>query len=312
MGDHSPRPPGGSGCAEDGDEDDRYQQSRRQAQRVDAMAECGFERRDEREPDRETHDRPDHGADRADERAIGQQHEPEVLLGSADRRERAELAQPSLRDDGKAGGGNQRGQEQEDGGHREHRQRVRPPVALPGLGPCEAEPGAVRGPIHEGVERVGVGVDQDRHVVRCSRGRRGDQGELVAQITWVLDDADDSPATAVEGQRIPDLESEERGHTIGDGDPARALRVATSEERKARVSVGSARILGAELDRVDAAGDAQRAMSDDLDRPEPVTCGGEGGFQLARIGAVEPEQTIRGAELGVLRGTRVVGDRDVA
>ena len=184
------------------------------------MAESGLERRDEGEPDREAHDRPDQGADRAHDRAVGQQHEPEVLLGRADRRERAELAEPSLRDDGKARGGDQRGQQQEDGGHGEHRQRVRRPVALPSLGPCEAEPGAGRGPVHERVDRVGVGVDQDRRVVRCSRGRGRDEGELVAQVTWVLDDADDGPATAVEGQRIPDLESEERGHAVGDGDLA--------------------------------------------------------------------------------------------
>ena len=148
-------------------------------------------------------DRPDQCADRADDRAVRQQHEPEVLLGRADRRERAELAEPSLRDDGEARGGNQRGQEQEDGGHGEHRQRVCRPVALPSLGPREGGPVAAGGPIREGVDRVGVGVDQDRDLVRCSRGRGGDEGELVAQITWVLDDADDGPATAVEGQSAP-------------------------------------------------------------------------------------------------------------
>jgi hypothetical protein len=129
------------------------------------MANRGLERRDEREPDRETHDRPDQRADRADHRAIGQQDEPEVLLGRADRRERTKLAEPSLRDDGKARGGNQRGQEQEDGGYGEHRQRVCPLVALPRLGPCEAGQGG-GGPILEHGDRVGAGVDQDRDVVR--------------------------------------------------------------------------------------------------------------------------------------------------
>ena len=42
----------------------------------------------------------------------------------AGRGEHAELAEPSLRDDGEAGGDNQRGQEQEDGGDREHGQRA--------------------------------------------------------------------------------------------------------------------------------------------------------------------------------------------
>src|SRR5215211_6449101 len=273
------------------------------------MAGRGLERRDEREPDCETDDRPDQCADRADDRAVGQQHEPEVLLGRADRRERAELAEPSLGDDGKPCGGNQRGHEQEDGGHGEHRQRVCPPVALPGLGPYERGPLAGV-PIHEGADRVGAGVDQDRRLVRRSRRRGGDEGELVAQITWVLDDADDGPATPVESQRVPELESEQCGHAVRDGDLARASREATAEERKPSAPVRSARVLGAELHRIDATGDGQGAMTDDVDSPEPFPGGRETLLEPARIGAVEPEQMIGGAELGVVRGTGVVGDRD--
>ena len=52
------------------------------------------------------------------------QHEAKVLLRRADGGEHAELAEPSLRDDREACGGDQRGQEQEDRGHGEHRQRL--------------------------------------------------------------------------------------------------------------------------------------------------------------------------------------------
>ena len=76
------------------------------------------------------------------------------------------------------------------------------------------------------VDRPESRVDQDRDGVAAPRGRGRDQGELVAQLTGVLDDADDGPATAVEGQRLSDLEREEVGHTVGDGDLAGALRVA--------------------------------------------------------------------------------------
>ena len=104
---------------------------------------------------------------------------------------------------------------------------------------------------------AGVGVDEDRDEIRSPRGRGGDKGELVAQITWVLDDADDRPATAVEGKRLPDLEPEERGHAVGDGNFVGSVRVAASVERQARAAVRPARVLGAELDLVDAAGNGQ-------------------------------------------------------
>ena len=245
------------------------------------MVDRGLERRGEREPERETHDRSDQRADRADDRAVRQQHESKVLLGRADRSEHAELAEPALRDDGEACGGDQRGQQQEDGGHGEHRQRVCRPVALPSLGPRERGPVALAPRVRKastGVDRFGAGVDQDRDVVRCSRGRGGDEGELVAQVAWVLDDADDGSATAVEGKRLPELESEERGHAVGDGDLVGACRVAASAEREPCAPVRSARVLGAELDRVDAARDGQRAVADDVGSPEPFPGGGEAGL----------------------------------
>ena len=209
----------------DGDEDDHRQQRPGQAEPVDAMVDRGLERRGDREPERETRDRSDQRADRTDDRAVGQQHESKVLLGRADRREHAELAEPSLRDHGEACGGDQRGQEQEDGGHREHRQRVGRPVALRVSDPAKAD----RSPTFASAKAstdAGAGVDQHRDVVRCSRGRGGDEGELVAQIAWVLDDADDGPAAAVEVKRLPELEPEDRGHAVGDRDLAGAFRIA--------------------------------------------------------------------------------------
>ena len=117
AGDRSPRPPGGGGRSEDCDEDDHREQRPGQAEPVDAVVDRGLERRGDREPEREARDRSDQRADRTDDRAVGQQYESEVLVGRAGRREHAELTEPSLRDHGEARGGDQRGQEQEDGGH---------------------------------------------------------------------------------------------------------------------------------------------------------------------------------------------------
>ena len=164
--------------------------------------------------------------------------------------------------------------------------------------------------VDPGVDRFGAGIDQHRDLVRCPGGRGRDERELVAQIAWVLDDADDGPAAAVEGERLPELEPEDRGHAVGDGDLARACRVAASAQRKPCAPVGSARVLGAELDLVDAARHEQRAVTDDLDRPEAFLDGGQTRLQPARIGAVEPQQVTGRAELGIVRRARVVGDRD--
>jgi hypothetical protein len=79
-----------------------------QAAAVAAKVERGLECRLDRDPECETCDRSDQCTDRADERAVREQHEAKVLLGRADRSEHAELAEPSLRDDGEACRGNER------------------------------------------------------------------------------------------------------------------------------------------------------------------------------------------------------------
>ena len=168
--------------------------------------------------------------------------------------EHAELAESPLRDDGKTGGGDERGQEKEDGGHREHRQRARPlAVPPPSGGPGPGGPaGLLTGA--EAVDRFGVRVDQKRDGVGRSCGRGRDKGELVGQLTGVLDDADDGPATAIEGQRLSDLEREEVGHTVRDGYLPGALRVNALAECEQRAREAAVRVLGAELHGVDAAG----------------------------------------------------------
>ena len=100
------------------------------------MAHRGFESRREDDPERTARDRAEDRGDHSDDGAVGQQHEPE-MLSSPDCREHAELAEPTLRDDGEARGGNERGQEQEDGGDGEQCERVR------GLD-LAAGPGSVR------------------------------------------------------------------------------------------------------------------------------------------------------------------------
>ena len=207
AGDRSPRPPGCGGGAEHRNEDNQRKKSPGQAERVDPVVETGLEGREDGEPDRETDDRPDHCADGADDGAVRQQHEAQMLRCCAGRGEHAELAESALRDDGEAGGGDERGEEQEDGGNREHRQRARPPAVSPaGGGP---RPGGYAG-LPAGTKAV------DR--LRCPRrparvtvsGAPADAGETRAnssvRLTGVLDDADDGPAAAVERQRVPDLE----------------------------------------------------------------------------------------------------------
>jgi len=108
-------------------------------------------------------------AERSDDCAVREQHESKVLLGRADCREHAELAEPSLRDDGEARCGNERSQQHEDGGHGEHRQLGCRLVAAPKPGPDQSRPVALL--LHERADRLLVGVDQDRDGVRCPGGR---------------------------------------------------------------------------------------------------------------------------------------------
>ena len=176
-------------------------QTPRKAEPVDAMVDRGLEYRSEDDPECEAGDRPDERGDRPDERAVPQQDEANVLLRRADGGEHAELAETSLRDDCKACGGDQRGQEQEDRGHREHRQRLcRTADVTPALhGAREGRAGPVtviQRPV-EGVERRRGRVDEHRDPIRA-RGGDCDEGELVAQLARVLDDAHDAPAVPVE------------------------------------------------------------------------------------------------------------------
>ena len=129
-----------------------------------------------------------------------------------------------------------------------------------------------------------LGLDENRDAVGRPRGCGRDEGELVGQITWVLDDADDGPAMAVEGQRIPDLEREQVGDTVGDGDLTRTHRVAAPAECEQRAPVRAVRVLGAELHLLDAAGDDERAVADHLGRPEPLPGGVETRLERSWIG----------------------------
>ena len=151
------------------------------------------------------------------------------------------------------------------------------------------------------VDRSGVRVDQKRDGVGRSCGCGRDKGELVGQVTGVLDDADDGPATAIEGQRVPDLEREEVGHTVGDGYLPGTLRVTAPAECEQRAREAAVRVLGAELHAVDAAGDGDGAVADHLGRPEPLPGGVESRLERSRIGSVEPQEVAGRAELCVVR-----------
>ena len=193
AGDRSRRPPGGGGRPEDREQDGRRDQPPREAEPVDAMVDRGLERRGEDDPEREARDRPDERGDRPDDGAVGQQHEAKVLLRGADGGEHAELAEPSLRDDREACGGDQRGQEQEDGGHGEHRQRSSAGWSFPRSSePAKAD--RTRSPRDSKKEstRLVARVDQDR---RRGPGAPADEGETSANSSLSLRGFSTMPTT---------------------------------------------------------------------------------------------------------------------
>ena len=166
AGDRSPWPPGGCGSPEDGEEDDHREQRPRKAEPVDAMAHRGFESRREDDPERTARDRAEDRGDHSDDGAVRQQHEPEMLLRSPDCREHAELAEPTLRDDSEARGGNQRGQEQEDGGDGEHCERVCGLDLAAAPRSPEARTAVLGQGVCEGAELLFARVDQNGDVLR--------------------------------------------------------------------------------------------------------------------------------------------------
>ena len=152
--------------------------------------------------------------------AVRHQHETEVLLRGADGGEHAELAEPSLSDDCEACGGNQRGQEQEDGGDGEHRERV-------GGLDLAADPSPVRPErpfslqrVCEGAELLVARVDQNRDVLR----RPADAGETRANSSLSSRGFSTMPTTVrrrpSSASVAPSSTLQELGHTVGDGDLA--------------------------------------------------------------------------------------------
>ncbi len=153
-------------------------------------------------------------------------------------------------------------------------------------------------PEHEGRERDGLGVervrlgdrgrrlhlcpgfDRTRRHTRCVEQRhdlgrrlhlpRCDERELVEEALRVLDDADDPALGTTDGPGVTNLQVERRSHPARHGDLARAHRVAPGDECKHGAAERSVRILGAELERVDRAGDRHRLVLDHLDAAEAM------------------------------------------
>jgi hypothetical protein len=99
------------------------------------------------------------------QRAVGQRHEAELLVGRADRGEHSQLAHAAVRDDDEAGRGDQRDEQQPDGRHHEHADRGDDTLVAGARADVDA--GAARDPEVAGL--IGAGVDEDRHVV-CLAG----------------------------------------------------------------------------------------------------------------------------------------------
>ena len=204
------------------------------------MVDCGLECGCEDDPERETGDRPDDGGDRPDDGTVRHQHEAEVPLRRAYGCEHAELPEPSLRDDCEPCCRNQRGEQEEDGGHGEDRQRLSRAAHIASTfdGAREGRVGAVALGAIEGFARCSVRLGEHADPVR-TRGRGRDERELVAQLARVLDDADDRPSPPVERQDRSHPQSQRRRDPVRDGHLVGAGRIAASAEREQVVTEGA-------------------------------------------------------------------------
>src|SRR5262245_23222491 len=114
---------------------------------------------------------------------------------------------------------------------------------------------------------------------------------------------------AVQRERRAELEPEELRDPVGDGDLARPVRIATLTDYEKLAAENAVRVLCAEVEALDATRDGDRAVPDDLDRPEVFPGGCELGLEIG-IRAVESEDLAGRAVLGVVRRSRVIDDRD--
>jgi hypothetical protein len=217
---------------------------------VDPVAGSRLQPSRHRDPGHQSDHGAGHGGNGPDRGPIGQQDQPKMLLGRADRGQHAELAQAALGDDHEAGRGDQGNQQQHDRGRGEHARGGRRPLALgrgraqhrPVTGRARLEPAT--GARREGRGLVGAGPHQDRHRRRRVGVPRRDQGELVVQIPWVLDQADHRPGPPVKGQGAADPGLEGRRHRVGDRDLAGGGRPAARPQRQHRAAVGAVGVLG--------------------------------------------------------------------
>ena len=118
-------------------------------------------------------------------------------------------------------------------------------------------------------------------MVRRSRGRRGDERELVAQLARVLDEADDRPRGGRRAPAIAPISSRSSvGDAVGDSDLVGAPRVAAPAEREQLATEGAGRVLGAEVDRLDAPGTASERWPMTSVVPNALPADGEAGLEL--------------------------------
>ena len=139
-----------------------------------------------------------------------------MLRRGTDGGEHAELAEPTLRDTAKPAAATSEASS---------RKTVATENIASGSGrPRRRSPSRGARPRRAGrvspvaVDRAGIGVDQNRDGVRRACGGRGDESELVAQMRGFSTMPTTVRRPAVEGQRRSDLEPEEVGHAVGDGD----------------------------------------------------------------------------------------------
>ena len=157
-------------------------------------------------------------------------------------------------------------------------------------------------------QRHAVRVEQDSDLARRGDLARDDEGELVQQALRVLHDAGDPAGRAAGAPEVTDPETEGGRHPAGHRHLARAGRVVPADQGEHRLAVRAARVLRAQVEGVDRAGDGDGLVLDHVDPAEAVPQRGDLAGQV-RVGGLEVGLVLGGAETRVRRRGRVGGHR---
>ncbi len=228
---------------------------------------------------------PGRCAEDAHQHPVGPDDETDVPGGGALGGQQPQRSQAALRQYREAADPHQGDEQHADGGQGEHdRLWVQNVARGRRVRRGDVQPDAVRGD----AERV----EQDNDLTRRSDLARDDEGELVHQILRVLHDASDPPGGAAGAPEVTDREMEGGCHPAGDRHLGRAGRVVPADQGEHRLAIRAARVLRAQVEGVDGAGDRDGLVLDDVHPAEAVL---QGGDLTGQVG-------VRGLERGLVLG----------